>query len=59
MKLDSSNVLADENISPKVVKCLRDQGLHLLDAKTDREQTEHNNQRKRKGRYHVLAIFGK
>jgi predicted nuclease of predicted toxin-antitoxin system len=36
MKLDSIHILADENISPKVVKCLRDQGLDVLDVKEER-----------------------
>jgi len=36
MKLDSIQILTDENISPKVVKCLRDQGLDVLDVKEER-----------------------
>ena len=36
MKIDSLHVLTDENISPKVVKCLRDQGLDVLDVKEER-----------------------
>jgi len=36
MKLDSIHILTDENISPKVVECLRDQGLDVLDVKEER-----------------------
>ncbi|MDQ1336954.1 MAG: hypothetical protein QG552_3904 [Thermodesulfobacteriota bacterium] len=36
MKLDSIHVLTDENISPKVVKCLRERGLDVLDVKEER-----------------------
>lgn len=33
MKLQRVNILTDENISPKVVKFLREQGLNVLDTK--------------------------
>lgn len=36
MKIDSIHVLTDENISPKAVKCHRDQGLDVLDVKEER-----------------------
>lgn len=35
MKLESIRLLTDENISPKVVKSLRDQGLDVLDVKEE------------------------
>jgi predicted nuclease of predicted toxin-antitoxin system len=35
MKLKSIQILTDENISPKVVKSLRDQGLDVLDIKEE------------------------
>jgi predicted nuclease of predicted toxin-antitoxin system len=35
MKLESIQIFTDENISPKVVKCLRDQGLDVLDVKEE------------------------
>lgn len=35
MKLKSIQILTDENISPKLVKNLRDQGLDVLDIKEE------------------------
>jgi predicted nuclease of predicted toxin-antitoxin system len=35
MKLESIRLLTDENISPKVLKSLRDQGLDVLDVKEE------------------------